>query len=86
MCSRPLTDFAFDWLDVPALIRGAGEVYEYPMVDRDPIPSRTHGRLILLGDAAHRMDLTGSHGASQSIIDARVLTREMLGHASAFRP
>src|SRR5258705_505885 len=27
----------FGWLDVPAVIRGAGQVFEYPMVDRDPL-------------------------------------------------
>jgi 2-polyprenyl-6-methoxyphenol hydroxylase-like FAD-dependent oxidoreductase len=81
-----LTDFAFDWLDVPALIRGAGEVYEYPMVDHDPVSRWTHGRLILLGDAAHAMWSIGSNGASQAVIDTWVPTREMLGHASASRP
>ena len=30
-------DWRFDWIDVPALIRGAEVVYEYPMVDRDPL-------------------------------------------------
>jgi hypothetical protein len=28
--------FVFDFLDVPVPIRGAEEVYEYPIVDRDP--------------------------------------------------
>ena len=31
-------DWHFDWLDVPAVIRGADRVLEYPMVDRDPLP------------------------------------------------
>ena len=31
-------DWKFDWLDVPALIRGAEQVYQYPLVDRDPLP------------------------------------------------
>ncbi len=67
----------FDWLDVPALIRGAARVFEYPMVDRDPLPKWTHGRMTLLGDAAHPMYPIGSNGASQAILDARVLTREI---------
>lgn len=70
----------FDWLDIPALIAGAGRVYEYPMVDRDPLPRWTHGRATLLGDAAHPMYPIGSNGASQGILDARVLTRELLRH------
>lgn len=73
-------DWVFDWLDVPALIRAAGAVYEYPMVDRDPLPRWTEGRATLLGDAAHAMYPIGSNGASQAILDARVLTREILAH------
>lgn len=66
-------DWRFDWLDVPALIRGAPAVYEYPMIDRDPVPTWVDGPVALLGDAAHVMYPTGSNGASQAIIDARVL-------------
>jgi 2-polyprenyl-6-methoxyphenol hydroxylase-like FAD-dependent oxidoreductase len=72
----------FDWLDVPALIRAAEAVYEYPMVDRDPLPRWTAGRASLLGDAAHAMYPIGSNGASQAILDARVLTREILSHGT----
>jgi 2-polyprenyl-6-methoxyphenol hydroxylase-like FAD-dependent oxidoreductase len=72
----------FDWLDVPGLIRGARAVYEFPMVDRDPLPRWTHGRATLLGDAAHPMYPIGSNGASQGILDARVLTRELLRHGA----
>ena len=72
----------FDWLDVPALIRAAEAVYEYPMVDRDPLPRWSEGRATLLGDAAHAMYPIGSNGASQAILDARVLTREILAHGA----
>jgi 2-polyprenyl-6-methoxyphenol hydroxylase-like FAD-dependent oxidoreductase len=71
-------DWVFDWLDVPELIRVAEAVYEYPMVDRDPLPRWSEGRATLLGDAAHAMYPIGSNGASQAILDARVLTREIL--------
>jgi 2-polyprenyl-6-methoxyphenol hydroxylase-like FAD-dependent oxidoreductase len=64
----------FDWLDVPALIRSAERTWVYPMVDRDPLPCWTHGPVTLLGDAAHPMYPIGSNGASQAILDARVLT------------
>ncbi|WP_281683850.1 flavin-dependent oxidoreductase [Thalassobaculum salexigens] len=74
----PFETWAFDWLDVPGLIRAAETVYEYPMVDRDPLDAWSHGRLTLLGDAAHPMYPIGSNGASQAILDARVLTRELL--------
>jgi 2-polyprenyl-6-methoxyphenol hydroxylase-like FAD-dependent oxidoreductase len=63
----------FGWLDVPAVIRGASQVYEYPLVDRDPRERWTFGRTTLLGDAAHPMYPIGSNGASQAILDARTL-------------
>lgn len=66
-------NWQFEWLDVPALLRGAARVYEYPMTDRDPIPSWQDDRVALLGDAAHVMYPVGSNGASQAIVDARVL-------------
>lgn len=66
-------DWHFDWLDVPALIRAADSILEYPMVDQDPLPRWTHGRITLLGDAAHPMVPRGSNGAGQAIIDARFL-------------
>jgi 2-polyprenyl-6-methoxyphenol hydroxylase-like FAD-dependent oxidoreductase len=67
-------NFRFGWLDAPALIRAAPAVWVYPMVDRDPLPRWTHGSVTLLGDAAHPMYPIGSNGASQGILDARVLT------------
>ncbi|MEL6518487.1 MAG: flavin-dependent oxidoreductase [Pseudomonadota bacterium] len=72
-------DWSFDWLDVPATIRGAARVFEYPMVDRNPLPRWSHGRVTLLGDAAHAMYPIGSNGASQGILDARILARELRG-------
>jgi 2-polyprenyl-6-methoxyphenol hydroxylase-like FAD-dependent oxidoreductase len=66
-------DWDFGWLDVPGLIRGAAGVFEFPMVDRDPVDRWTFGRVTLLGDAAHPMYPIGSNGASQAIVDARVL-------------
>ncbi|HUF97946.1 MAG TPA: flavin-dependent oxidoreductase [Ilumatobacter sp.] len=65
--------WTFDWLDVPALIRSAAGTFVFPMVDRDPIDRWSHGRITLLGDAAHPMYPIGSNGASQAILDARVL-------------
>ena len=67
----------FPWFDVPALIRAAPAVWEFPMVDRDPLPRWTFGRATLLGDAAHPMYPLGSNGASQSIIDADVLAKAL---------
>lgn len=66
-------DWDFDWLDIPALVRGADAVYEFPMVDRDPAERWVDGRTALIGDAAHVMYPVGSNGASQAIVDARVV-------------
>lgn len=70
----PFEDWRFDWLDVPALIRSAPGTFRFPMVDRDPLDRWSFGRTTLLGDAAHPMYPIGSNGASQAILDARVLT------------
>lgn len=70
----------YDWIDIPAMLRGADEVFEYPMIDREPIPTWVDGPVVLLGDAAHVMYPTGSNGASQAIVDARILGAAMLEH------
>jgi 2-polyprenyl-6-methoxyphenol hydroxylase-like FAD-dependent oxidoreductase len=72
--------WTYDWLDVPALIRKADAAYENPMIDRDPIPTWVDGPVALMGDAAHAMYPTGSNGASQAIVDARILGAKFLEH------
>jgi 2-polyprenyl-6-methoxyphenol hydroxylase-like FAD-dependent oxidoreductase len=71
-------DWHFDWLDVPAFIRAADSVLEFPMVDQDPLPRWSFGRVTLSGDAAHPMVPRGSNGAGQAILDARALTSALL--------
>lgn len=75
-------DWRFDWLDVPTLIQGAEQVFEYPMVDRDPLPRWTDGAVTLMGDAAHPTYPVGSNGASQAIVDARVLGAAIRAHGA----
>jgi 5-methylphenazine-1-carboxylate 1-monooxygenase len=72
--------FRYDWLDVPAMLHAADCAYENPMIDRDPLPRWVEGRVGLMGDAAHPMYPTGSNGASQAIVDGRVLGAMMLAH------
>ena len=72
----------FDWLDISGMIESTEEILEYPMVDRDPLPRWTFGRITLLGDAAHPMYPRGSNGAGQSIIDARYLTGQIKTHGA----
>ncbi len=73
-------DWHFDWLDVPELIKQADTVLEYPMLDQDPLPWWTAGRITLLGDAAHPMVPRGSNGAGQAILDARALADALAAH------
>jgi 2-polyprenyl-6-methoxyphenol hydroxylase-like FAD-dependent oxidoreductase len=65
--------FNIPFVDAKALIEATPEFWEYPMCDRDPLPHWSHGRVTLLGDAAHPMYPVGSNGASQAILDARCL-------------
>jgi len=78
-------DWHFDWLDVPAFIRRAATVLEFPMVDQDPLPSWTRGRITLLGDAAHPMYPRGSNGAGQAILDARTVAEALVKHGDVAR-
>lgn len=74
-------DWDFGWVNCPEMIRNvAGPVYEYPMVDREPMARWTDGRVTLTGDAAHATYPVGSNGASQAIIDARKLGAALRDH------
>ena len=85
----PVDDFihhfdgwVWDWLNVPALLRQADTAFENPMIDRDPVSTWRDGPVVLMGDAAHAMYPTGSNGASQAIVDARVLGAAMVEHGA----
>jgi 2-polyprenyl-6-methoxyphenol hydroxylase-like FAD-dependent oxidoreductase len=71
--------FRIPYVDAKALIEATPEFWEYPMCDRDPLPRWSHGRVTLLGDAAHPMYPVGSNGASQAILDARCLADRLVG-------
>ena len=72
----------FDFVNVTDLIKSANAIYKYPQVDRDPLPSWDFGNVTLLGDAAHPMYPSGSNGASQAILDAGVLSQELIEQSS----
>jgi len=71
--------FRIPYVDAKALIEATPEFWEFPMCDRDPLPRWSHGRVTLLGDAAHPMYPVGSNGASQAILDARALADRLIG-------
>ena len=68
----------FPWLDARAMIEQSPDFYEFPLVDRDPVSAWTHGRVTLIGDAAHPMQPIGSQAGSQAIVDARALTGALI--------
>ncbi|TDU80115.1 flavin-dependent oxidoreductase [Streptomyces sp. KS 21] len=75
-----LAGWRSDFLDLHGIIATAPRIGRYPMIDRDPLPAWTDGRVVLLGDAAHPLYPTGSNGASQAIVDARVLAYALAHH------
>ncbi|MUM35749.1 FAD-dependent monooxygenase, partial [Mycolicibacterium sp. CBMA 361] len=78
-----VSDWDLDWLDIAALVTRSPAMFSYPMVDKDPLPHWGDGLVTLLGDAAHPMYPVGANGASQSIVDARVLADELATHGLA---
>lgn len=55
----------------------------WPMFDRDPIPNWVHGRIALLGDAAHPPLQYIAQGAIMAIEDGWVLAEHAARHSSA---
>ncbi len=68
---------------VQALIEGTQEVTVWPLLERDPLPLWSRGRMVLLGDACHPMKPHMAQGAAMAIEDAAMLVRcfEELGFA-----
>jgi len=74
---------------VQALIEGTQEVTRWPLLEREPLPLWSRGRLVLLGDACHPMKPHMAQGAAMAIEDAAMLLRcfQELGfsdHTAAF--
>lgn len=78
--------WTFDWLNVPELINQADAIWQYPAVDKDPIPQWTFGRVSLLGDAAHPLYPRGANAFVQALLDARTLAEEMSRCAAGENP
>ncbi|WP_020661189.1 flavin-dependent oxidoreductase [Amycolatopsis benzoatilytica] len=68
-------------VDHAGLVEATEEIFEFPMCDRDPLPAWSHGRVTLLGDAAHPMYPMGSNGAGQAILDATSLAECLVRHS-----
>jgi 2-polyprenyl-6-methoxyphenol hydroxylase-like FAD-dependent oxidoreductase len=72
-----VTRFTSGVVDVARLVAATEEIFEYPLCDRDPLDRWSHGRVTMLGDAAHPMFPMGSNGATQAIIDGDVLATHL---------
>ncbi|WP_406287678.1 FAD-dependent monooxygenase [Embleya sp. NBC_00896] len=66
--------------DIGAMVKSPTEASGYPLVTRPPLDQWSYGRVTLLGDAAHPMYPYVLGGASESIVDARVLARALASH------
>ncbi|CAN7780068.1 FAD-dependent monooxygenase [Variovorax sp. LjRoot84] len=60
---------------VQALIENTREVTKWSLLERDPLPLWSRGRLVLLGDACHPMKPHMAQGAAMAIEDAAMLAR-----------
>ena len=65
--------------EVQAVIAACPEVYKWALLDRDPLPRWTEGRVVLLGDACHPMTPYMAQGAASALEDAAVLSRCLEG-------
>ncbi len=77
----PFREFRMSDMNCAEIMEATAVVTEFPMIDRDPLPFWSEGRVTLMGDAAHPMYPIGANGASQAILDARVLADCLAEHA-----
>ncbi len=81
-----LADFTGWHDDVHTMIKLCRSLLKWPLMQRDPIPQWTQGRISLLGDAAHATLPFLAQGAVHSIEDGMVLSRCLEGVAAADLP
>ncbi len=60
---------------IQALVDATVEVTKWSLLERDPLPLWSRGRLVLLGDACHPMKPHMAQGAAMAIEDAAMLVR-----------
>jgi len=61
--------------EVRAVLDACPDVYKWALLERDPLPRWSEGRVVLLGDACHPMTPYMAQGAAAALEDAAVLTR-----------
>jgi 6-hydroxynicotinate 3-monooxygenase len=60
---------------VQSLIDACSDITKWPLLERDPLPLWSRGRLVMLGDACHPMKPHMAQGAAMAIEDAAMLAR-----------
>ena len=61
--------------DVRAVLGACPDCHKWAILEREPLPRWSDGRVVLLGDAAHPMTPYMAQGAATSIEDAAILAR-----------
>jgi 2-polyprenyl-6-methoxyphenol hydroxylase-like FAD-dependent oxidoreductase len=61
--------------DVRAVLEACPDCHKWAILERDPLPRWSVGRVVLLGDACHPMTPYMAQGAATSIEDAAILAR-----------
>jgi 2-polyprenyl-6-methoxyphenol hydroxylase-like FAD-dependent oxidoreductase len=61
--------------EVRAVLEACPDCHKWAILERDPLPAWSKGRVVLLGDACHPMTPYMAQGAATSIEDAAVLAR-----------
>ncbi|MPZ48228.1 MAG: NAD(P)-binding protein [Dehalococcoidia bacterium] len=61
--------------DVRAVLDACPDCHKWAILDRDPLPRWSDGRVVLLGDACHPMTPYMAQGAATSMEDAAILAR-----------
>jgi 2-polyprenyl-6-methoxyphenol hydroxylase-like FAD-dependent oxidoreductase len=63
--------------DVRAVLAAAPEVHKWGIFERDPLPTWSRGRVVLLGDSCHPMTPYMASGAAMALEDAVVFARSL---------
>ena len=61
--------------DVRAVLQACPDCHKWAILERDPLPKWSDGRVALLGDACHPMTPYMAQGAATAIEDAAILAR-----------
>jgi 2-polyprenyl-6-methoxyphenol hydroxylase-like FAD-dependent oxidoreductase len=67
--------------EVCMVLDACPDCHKWAILEREPLPTWSHGRVVLIGDACHPMTPYMAQGAATAIEDAAVLARCLMGVA-----